>query len=357
MKILLILAAFCPLLAGCELSYYWQATQGHIDLLQHKQEIQSLLLDNTTDPVLRKKFQLLSKVRRFASKKLNLPSGNGYKSYVELPNSYVSVLVSAAPPFSLNSKQWCYLIIGCQSYRGYFDIADAKQLANELRESGFDVSLSYASAYSTLGYLNQSWLPDYFSDPVLSTFLQRSDRELIATLIHEMAHQVVYIAGDTSFNESYATFVEQEGTLQYLRASNLRYKMEKIQQNYEDRLLFRSWIDETIKELNDLYSTSLDEDRKRLRKQLIFEKLKHRYQQNQTQFQSLNYSRWFAQDLNNSHLLSVKRYNNFVPAFKELFRRTEHNWGDFHKKVEELARLPKEDRDKWLNQLTLSNTN
>ena len=356
MKILLILA-FCPLLAGCDPSYYWQATQGHIDLLQRKQKIQDLLLDNATDPVLRKKFQLLSKVRHFASKELNLPSGNGYKSYVELPNSYVSVLVSAAPPFSLNPKQWCYVIIGCQSYRGYFDIADAEQLANELRKSGFDVSLSYASAYSTLGYLNQSWLPDYFSDPVLSTFLQRSDRELIATLIHEMAHQVVYVAGDTSFNESYATFVEQEGTLQYLRANNLGYKMEKIQQNYEDRLLFRSWIDETIKELNDLYSTSLDEDRKRLRKQLIFERLKQRYQQNQTQFQFLNYSRWFAQDLNNSHLLGVKRYNNFVSAFEELFRRAERNWGDFHKKVEELARFPKEDRDKWLNQLTLSNTN
>ena len=356
MKIPLIFFC-CLLLAGCELSYYWQATRGHLDLLQRKQEIQSLLLDNTTDPELRKKFQLLSEVRRFASNKLNLPSGNGYKSYVELPNSYVSVLVSAAPPFSLHPKQWCYLIIGCQGYRGYFDIADAEQLANELRENGFDVSLSYASAYSTLGYLNQSWLPDYFSDPVLSTFLQRSDRELIATLIHEMAHQVVYVAGDTSFNESYATFVEQEGTLQYLRASNLGDEMEQIRQNYEDRLLFRSWIDETIKELNDLYGSSFNEDKKRLQKQLIFEQLKQRYQQNQSQFKLLNYSRWFAQDLNNSHLLGVKRYHNFVPAFEELFMSAESNWKDFHTKVEELAQLPKEERDKLLNQLILSKVN
>ncbi len=356
MKIPLIFFC-CLLLAGCELSYYWQATRGHLDLLQGKQEIQSLLLDNTTDPELKKKFQLLSEVRSFASTELNLPSGNGYKSYVELPNSYVSVLVSAAPPFSLHPKQWCYLIIGCQGYRGYFDIADAEQLANELRENGFDVSLSYASAYSTLGYLNQIWLPDYFSDPVLSTFLQRSDRELIATLIHEMAHQVVYVAGDTSFNESYATFVEQEGTLQYLRASNLGDEMEQIRQNYEDRLLFRSWIDETIKELNDLYGSSLNEDKKRLQKQLIFEQLKQRYQQNQSQFKLLNYSRWFAQDLNNSHLLGVKRYHNFVPAFEELFKSAESNWKDFHTKVEELAQLPKEERDKLLNQLILSKVN
>ena len=356
MKIPLIFFC-CLLLAGCELSYYWQATRGHLDLLQGKQEIQSLLLDNTTDPELKKKFQLLSEVRSFASTELNLPSGNGYKSYVELPNSYVSVLVSAAPPFSLHPKQWCYLIIGCQGYRGYFDIADAEQLANELRENGFDVSLSYASAYSTLGYLNQIWLPDYFSDPVLSTFLQRSDRELIATLIHEMAHQVVYVAGDTSFNESYATFVEQEGTLQYLRASNLGDEMEQIRQNYEDRLLFRSWIDETIKELNDLYGSSLNEDKKRLQKQLIFEQLKQRYQQNQSQFQFLNYSQWFAQDLNNSHLLGVKRYHNFVPAFEELFKSAESNWKDFHTKVEELAQLPKEERDKLLNQLILSKVN
>ena len=299
----------------------------------------------------------LSDVRQFASTELNLPSGNGYKSYVELPNSYVSVLVSAAPPFSLNPKQWCYLIIGCQSYRGYFDIADAEQLANELRENGFDVSLSYASAYSTLGYLNQSWLPDYFSDPVLNTFLQRSDRVLIATLIHEMAHQVVYIAGDTSFNESYATFVEQEGTLQFLRANNLEDEVEQIRQNYEDRLLFRSWIEETVKKLKDLYGSSLDDDQKRLQKQLIFEQLKQRYKQNQSQFKFLNYSGWFAQDLNNSHLLGVKRYHNFVPAFQELFESSERNWEDFHTKVGELAQLPKEERDKSLNQLVLSKVN
>ena len=132
MKITLKLVC-CLLLSGCDLSYYWQATRGHLDLLQRKHEIQILLIDNTTDPELRKKFQLLSDVRQFASTELNLPSGNGYKSYVKLTNSYVSVLVSAVPPFSLNPKQWCYLIIGCQSYRGYFEIADAQQLANELR--------------------------------------------------------------------------------------------------------------------------------------------------------------------------------------------------------------------------------
>jgi predicted aminopeptidase len=172
-----------------------------------------------------------------------------------------------------------------------------------------------------------------------------------------MAHQVVFVAGDTSFNESYATFVEQEGTLQYLRASNLKDEMEQIRQNYEDRLLFRSWIDETIKELNDLYGSSLDEDKKRLQKQLIFEQLKQRYQQNQSQFKLLNYSRWFAQDLNNSLLLGVKRYHNFVPAFEELFKSAESNWKDFHTKVEELAQLPKEERDKLLNQLILSKVN
>jgi predicted aminopeptidase len=356
MKSLLIVSSYL-VLVGCDLSYYWQATHGHLDLLQRKQNIQNILLDNATDPELRKKIQLLSHVRQYASTELKLPSGNGYKSYVKLPNSYVSVLVSAAPLFSLKPKHWCYLIIGCQSYRGYFDIADAGQLANELRQNGFDVSLSYASAYSTLGYLNQSWLPDYFSDPVLSTFLHRSDRELIATLIHEMAHQVVYVAGDTSFNESYATFVEQEGTVEYLKRSNREDEMEQIWQNSADRLLFRNWIDETMKKLDELYATTLDENEKQQQKQIIFRQLKQRYQQNQSKFQILNYSRWFAQDLNNSHLLGVKRYHNFVPAFQKLFESTERDWGSFHTKVEDLALMPKEERDKLLHQLLQSNVN
>ena len=133
--------------------------------------------------------------------------------------------------------------------------------------------------------------------------------------------------------------------------------MEQIRQNYEDRLLFRSWIEETVKELKDLYGSSLDDDQKRLQKQLIFEQLKQRYKQNQSQFKLLNYSRWFAQDLNNSHLLGVKRYHNFVPAFQKLFESAERNWEDFHAKVEELAQLPKEERDKSLNQLILSKVN
>ena len=90
---------------------------------------------------------------------------------------------------------------------------------------------------------------------------------------------------------------------------------------------------------------------------MIFEQLKQRYQQNQSQFKLLNYSRWFAQDLNNSHLLGVKRYHNFVPAFQKLFESAERNWEDFHAKVEELAQLSKEERDKSLNQLILSKVN
>ena len=93
-------------------------------------------------------------------------------------------------------------------------------LSSEMRKDNFDVSVRPVSAYSTLDWLNKPWLPDYFSDPVLSPFLLRHDADLISTLFHEMAHKIVYVKNDTTFNESFAVFVEQEALSQFL----FRYK-------------------------------------------------------------------------------------------------------------------------------------
>ena len=62
-------------------------------------------------------------------------------------------------------------------------------------------------AYSTLGW---------FDDPVLSTFIQYPDAELARLIFHELAHQVLYVGGDTLFNESFATAVEEAGLRRWL---------------------------------------------------------------------------------------------------------------------------------------------
>ena len=65
-----------------------------------------------------------------------------------------------------------------------------------LRLRGDDAAVGGVAAYSTLGH---------FKDPVLNTMLGWSDAQLAATLFHELAHQVVYVPGDSEFNEAFAT--------------------------------------------------------------------------------------------------------------------------------------------------------
>ena len=188
---------FC---SGCsDLGYYWQAASGHLDLLNRKQDIQALLDSPHTPAELKRKLKLVKSVRKFALLQLAIPENEGYSGYVELDRPFVTMVVTAAPKLELKAHKWCYLFIGCQEYRGYFDEGQARTFAEELQRQELDVSVSQITAYSTLGWLNKSWMPDYFSDPVLSTFLRRNDAEMIAVLIHEMAHQVVYVSNDTSF--------------------------------------------------------------------------------------------------------------------------------------------------------------
>ena len=202
-----------------ELGFYWQAASGHLELLNHKQDIQELLESPETSAELKRKLKLVESVRTFASGNMGLPDNAAYTAYVDLGRPFVTMVVTAAQPLELKAQQWCYWFVGCQEYRGYFDEADAEAFALEMKEQKLDVSVGGVSAYSTLGWLNKPWLPNYFSDPVLSTFLLKHDAELIATLIHEMAHQIVYVNNDTAFNESFAVFVEQEGLRQFLGES------------------------------------------------------------------------------------------------------------------------------------------
>ena len=41
--------------------------------------------------------------------------------------------------------------------------------------------------------------------------MEYGDLELVSTIFHELAHQLIYVSGDSEFNESFAVSVEQEG--------------------------------------------------------------------------------------------------------------------------------------------------
>ena len=339
------------LLSGCsEIQYYLQAIEGHLDILNRKQDIEALLEAPTTPPDLARKLKLIQDVRQFAIEQLHLPHIHGYTSYSNIERAYVTTIVTASHQLRLEPHKWCFLLVGCLSYRGYFSAQEAQAYAAELEKEGWDVALGKVRAYSTLKWLNNEFMPDYFKDPILNTFIERADTAIIQTLIHEMAHQVIFVAGDTSFNESFAVFVEQEGLRQYLvsRKEGAREIYQRHLQKTEDKNRFLQIIATFYQKFEQLYHSDLPDHEKRATKKQLFQEMQTLYRQRAHEFQVLNYNTWFAQPLNNAHLLGVRRYNNYVSSFLRIFQEQGQNWSAFFSKIKEIASLPQEKRTTYL---------
>jgi predicted aminopeptidase len=186
-------------LAGCSaIEFYWQGVAGQLDLLARAQPIPEVVA-STLDPVLKMRLERVQEIRAFASR--DFPAGQRqFHAVSDLGRPFVVWNVFAAPELSLEAKQWCFPVAGCVAYRGYFAESDAKAETARLAAEGFDVHVSGVPAYSTLGY---------FDDPVLSTCCFREAE--LARLIFRLAHQSS-TCGDTVFNESFATVVEDAGS-------------------------------------------------------------------------------------------------------------------------------------------------
>ncbi len=331
--------ATATLLSGCtDLGYYWQAASGHLSLLSQKEDIAELIANPDTESETRRKLERVQQVREFAVTELKLPKNTGYTSYTDLGRSYVTVVVTAAKPYALTNRRWCYWFVGCQEYRGYFEEPDALDLAKQLEVENWDVAVSPVTAYSTLGWLNQPWLPEWFSDPVLNTFLNRRDEDIAATLIHEMAHQVVYVPDDTPFNESFASFVEEDGVASFLRSveGDASPKLSRYRLAQADRERFRTLILNTLLQLEKLYDSNLPEVEIQRKKEEAFASLKATYGEQRGQFRVLNYDHWFAKPLNNAHLLGVRRYEMHIERFRNLHQKLEGDWQEFYEQVQEM---------------------
>src|SRR5208283_4018908 len=218
-----------------------------------------------TPPAVRSQLEAVASIREFAVHQLGLPDNGSYRSYADIGRPYVVWNVVAAPEFSVDAKEWCYPIVGCVAYRGYFVERRADSFAGRLRRRGLDVSVGGVAAYSTLGH---------FNDPILNTMLGWNDVELASIVFHELTHQLLYVPNDSSFNEALATVVEQEGVRRWLRAQGREqdlksYSIQHRRYNEVTDLLIR-----TRAELEVLYGSSLDPAGMRDRKREIFASLR-----------------------------------------------------------------------------------
>ncbi len=318
------------MLGGCaSLEYYAGLVQGQADLLNRARPIPEVLADDTVPPSVRASLAELTEARRFAIDTLGLPETGSYRDYADLGRPYAVWNVIAAGRFSVEPRRWCFPVTGCIPYRGYFAAERAQVEAQSLAEQGFDVYVAGARAYSTLGW---------FDDPILNTMLYRDPALRVEILFHEMAHQKLYVPGDGSFNEAFATFVAQMGTERWLQKRGAPAdRIEAYRRRLDQRRAFNALLRRTRERLAALYARDLPESAMAADKRRLFKKLQQEYAGWKHTAGTDAWDAWMAQELNNAHLALVGTYLDRVPAFGRLLARCENELPCFYRQVEKLA--------------------
>jgi predicted aminopeptidase len=338
------------LLAGCaDTAYYWQSVSGHVKLMQAARPIEQWLASPQTPAHLRDRLLLAQSIRRYAVTDLHLPDNASYQRFAELPGRYVVWNVVAAPELSLTLKTWCFPVAGCVGYRGYFDQAEARALADGLRAQGLEVSVYGVPAYSTLGWLN--WAG---GDPLLSSLIHDPDGELARLMFHELAHQVLYVADDTAFNESFATAVERLGLAQWLAAQATPAAQASHWQQAQRRRAFAALTRATRRQLALVYMektpVALDRPVLLAMKNEVMRDFRAAYAELKKQWGGYSgFDAWVAQ-ANNAAFGAQAAYDDLVPGFEALFARQGRDWRRFYAAVRQLAKLPAPKRAGQLHQ-------
>jgi predicted aminopeptidase len=342
-----LVGAAC-LTVGCgTMGYYAQSVGGHFDLLSRAKPIDELKADESTPAQLRERLALAARIRDFAVTDLGLPDNRSYRRYSDLGRNAAVYNVTAAPELSLKLETWCFPVVGCVGYRGYYDRAAADAEGSALRARDLEVNVYGVPAYSTLGKLD--WLG---GDPLLNTFIHWPEGELARLVFHELAHQVVYAEGDTMFNESFATAVERIGVQRWLdRHASDEAKRQYAAQDAR-REDFRALTTRFRDRLQMLYDTASTDDAKREGKAALMAALRADYAKLKAERWNgfTGYDGWFER-ANNASFGVLAAYNELVPQFERLYEREGTDFKRFYAEVARLAALPKDERHATLNAL------
>jgi predicted aminopeptidase len=329
-----IVALIAAASGGC---YLLQSAQGQLALMSKRELIVRVIDKASTPAALRSQLEEVTAIRDFASRSLGLPDNGSYRSYADLGRPYVVWSVVAAPEFSVDAKEWCFPIVGCVAYRGYFSEQKARRFAAGLRAKGLDVTVGGVAAYSTLGH---------FNDPVLNTMMGWNDVELAAIIFHELTHQLLYVPNDSSFNEALATTVEQEGVRRWLRAQGRDADLAKRLVQQQHYLEVVDLLNATRAGLRAVYASGLAPELMRDRKRAAFAALAKSFTLLKSRWGGhAPFESWFADDLNNAHLASVATYFACVPGFQRELEAVGGDLSVFYARARELAKLDQEQRD------------
>ena len=308
-----LLAASCM---ACSPVYVAKATIAEVGILRARRPIPQVIADSTTNEDTRNKLAWVLEARRFAADELDIDVGDSYTMFTQLERDTLALVVSAAPKDQLAPVTWWFPIVGRVPYRGFFSLDDALDAEADLIEDGYDTYVRPTAAFSTLGW---------FNDPVLSTVLRADDVEVVTTVLHELAHQYLFVPGQVGFNESFANFVGRVAAIRFFCTRQGggpdTVKCLRAQERWRDYQRFSVFIDDFTRELDQIYyyEPGLTFEDKLERREVLFANARERFQNEVAPaLESLTFGGFINRPMNNATLMGMIRYYHRLPDFQRL---------------------------------------
>jgi predicted aminopeptidase len=344
LRVFLLLTFASLSLAGCGNLVYLSKLGWHQSLITfHSVPVQEVLEDQGVGHEAKEKIRFIQEVKRYGEEKLGLTKTESYSKYFEVKGPVLHV-ITASEKDCLQLYHWSFPITGKVTYKSFFTKEGVLKEKRFLEAKGYDTFVQNAGAYSTLGWLK---------DPIFSSMLQWDEATLANLILHEMTHATIYFKGKTDFNEQIATFVGNQGAIDFLIEKYGEGSKEVIEaiHRQEDDLLFSRWIDQACQQLSDFYAREISRDEKLRGREELFQRLKEDFREKMASFRTEGYKNFEKVDINNAVLLAYRRYIHRLEKFQALCEQL----GKDIRRVVEYFKTIQASGDKGVLQSTIEN--
>ncbi len=299
------------------IAYGFEQGAGQLGVIWNARPAEEILKDPLFPDSLKEKLRLIEEVRKFAVDSLGMKDTKNYRAVFDQKGKEIMWVVTASEPFELKPRLWKFPIVGAVPYKGYFNRAKAIAEARRLEAEGWDVNVRNPGGWSTLGW---------FTDPILSSMLQRNEGDLASLILHEMVHSTLWVKDSVDFNENLATFIGDTAAYEFLRFKFGKGSPQYNTYLFEDRD-YRKYSAHMLRGatgLDSLYKTLPANDpilEKKEKKEQFIRKIVESLDTLSLHTARLP-SRRFAKQLpNNAYFMSFRHYQSKLTTFKDQMNR------------------------------------
>ena len=337
-----MIGALISFLTGCSPGYVVRAAYEQSKILLARRPIEYVINDPSTVEEDRKKLRFVLDARSFGAE-IGLQPGKSFTAYSDVGKDTLAWVVVASRKDAFVLHAWWFPIVGTVPYKGFFDKDDAESQAKSLEEKGYEASVRGTEAFSTLGW---------FNDPLLSTTLRNSTPRIVNTVLHESVHSTVWIKNNVAFNETLASFVGSQATIEFFErqkqqcpatsaeCSDLNTYLQTAIRDHAFQLELAGRIEELYRNLEALYSDPNRTSAQKIEQRVsIFEETMRPFRARYPHMTSL-------QRVNNAEIMQFTLYMTDLAAFEKLFTQSNSAWPQFFSQIKAIAQAIEEDSSK-----------